>query len=863
MPTDNLPPDNTLPDDSLSGLHDVVPVNQMYENWFLDYASYVILERAVPAILDGLKPVQRRLLHSLWEMEDGRYNKVANVIGNTMKYHPHGDASIGDALVQLGQKDLLIDTQGNWGDPITGDNAAAPRYIEARLSKLALEVVFNEKTTEWGLSYDGRNKEPQNLPAKFPLLLAQGAEGIAVGLATKILPHNFIELCDASIQILKGKKVEIFPDFITGGAADVSEYKQGARGGKIRVRAKIKEIDKKTLVITEIPFGTTTISLIDSIVTANEKGKIKIRKVEDNTSSKVEIIIHLAPGISPDLTIDALYAFTQCELSISINACVIVEDKPCFLTVQDLLEISTHQTRNLLQKELEINLHELNEKWHFSSLEKIFIKEEMYIDFKKYDNKESLYQYLFKKFEPFKNKLIRKITEEDLHKLTQIPMIRITRFDSNKADEFLKELDGKILEVKQNLNNLTEFAIDYFKNIKNKYGKGRERKTELKTFEVIHAVSVAIANEKLYVNRVEGFIGTGLKKDEYVTDCSDLDDIIVFRKDGKCLITKVADKTFVGKDILHVAVFKRNDDRMVYHLIYSDGPKGFVYMKRFNIIGVTRDKEYDLTKGTKGSKVHYFSANPNGESEVVTVLLKVEPRMKKPQFDIDFSELVIKGRASAGNLVCKYEVKKITQKTKGVSTLSGRKIWFDSVLNRLNVDARGVLLGTFSAEDKILVVYSSGFYEFTNFDLTNHFDDGIVLIKKYVPNSILSVVYFEGSQKLYFVKRFLIEAGTIGKKVTFISESPGSKLIIASLAKNPSITINFAKDKKQAPQPQNVNLSDFIDVKGLKAIGNKLTSLKVSEIKLTSGEEDNYAEAESPVVHKKNTPHNNSGGTLF
>ena len=846
---DTSPQDENKPlsADGYQGLSESRSIQSLYEHWFLEYASYVILERAVPGITDGLKPVQRRILHSMWEMEDGRYNKVANIIGNTMKYHPHGDASIGDALVQMGQKDILIDTQGNWGDPITGDNAAAPRYIEARLSKLALEIVFNPKTTHWGVSYDGRNPEPQFLPVKFPLLLAQGAEGIAVGLSTKVLPHNFIELCDAAIQVLKGKTPEIYPDFITGGYADFSAYQQGARGGKVRVRAKIRELDKKTLVITEIPFGSTTTSLIDSIVTANEKGKIKIRKVEDNTSSQVEIVVHLAPGISPDITMDALYAFTQCELSISVNACIIIEDKPHFITVQEILRITSFQTKALLQRELEIELSELQEKWHFSSLEKIFIREEMYIDFKKYDNRDTLYVYLYKAFEPFKKKLLRAITDEDLHKLTQIPMIRITRFDSAKADAHLKDLDVKIEHVKQNLSTITEYTIAYFKNLKTKFGAGRERKTEIRTFDTIKASTVAIANEKLYVNRAEGFVGTGLKKDEFVGDCSDLDEIIIFRNDGKCLVTKVADKTFVGKDILHVAVFRKNDERMVYHLIYSDGPKGAIYAKRFNVLGVTRDKEYDLTKGTKGSKVLYFTANPNGESETVTINLKVLPRMKKPQFDYDLGELTIQGRGSGGKQVCKYEVKKITLKSKGVSTLSGRKIWFDDILKRLNTDGRGKYLGSFSGEDLILAVYGSGSYELTNFDLSNHYDDDLRVIRKYKDDIVLSAVHLDGAQKIHFVKRFVPEQVSIGKKVSFISEAPGSKLIVVASGETPAITVKFAKDKKTVPPPIDVFLHEFIDVKGMKAQGNKLSPLKVSEVLLQAGAEPELTEADDPL----------------
>lgn len=824
---------------------DSIPVHQMYENWFLEYASYVILERAVPGISDGLKPVQRRILHSMWEMEDGRYNKVANVIGNTMKYHPHGDASIGDALVQLGQKNLLIDTQGNWGDPITGDSAAAPRYIESRLSKLALEILFNEKTTDWGVSYDGRNREPYNLPVKFPLLLAQGAEGIAVGLSTKILPHNFNELCEAAIQVLKGKTPELYPDFITGGHADFSAYNQGARGGKVRVRAKIKELDKKTLVISEIPFGTNTTALIDSIVAANEKGKIKIRKVEDNTSSQVEIVVHLAPGISPDITLDALYAFTACEVSISVNACVIIDQKPHFVTVIDILKATTLQTKALLERELQIALEEYQAKWHFASLEKIFIREEMYIDFKKYDNRESLYAYLYKQFEPHKKKLLRPITDEDLHKLTQIPMIRITRFDSAKADAHMKDLDEKIAEVRNHLANLTEYAITWFKNLRQKFGQGRERRTEIRTFDTIKAATVAIANEKLYVNREEGFIGMGLKKDEYLGDCSDLDDVIVFRRDGKFLVTKVAEKTFVGKDIIYAAVFRKNDDRMTYHFIYSDGAHGAVYVKRFNVTGVTRDKEYDLTKGTKGSKLLYFSANPNGESEIVTVMLKIIPHMKKPQFDFDFGDLAIKGRGVAGNQLCKNEVKKVVLKSKGLSTLSGRKIWFDEVLKRLNTDGRGKYLGSFSGDDQIVAVYGSGSYELTNFDLTNHYDEDLKIIRKYKEGIVISAVHLDGAQKIHFVKRFIIEPAAQGKKVSFINEAPGSKLTVVSIAEDPIITVKFAKDKKWVYEPMEIHLSEFIDVKGLKAQGNKLSNLKVTEV-ILQAESEEALESEVP-----------------
>jgi topoisomerase-4 subunit A len=697
----------------------------MFKNWFIDYASYVILERAVPAMEDGLKPVQRRILHSMWELEDGRYNKVANLIGNTMKYHPHGDASIGDALVSIGQKDLLIDCQGNWGNVLTGDSAAAPRYIEARLSKFAQEVIFNPKTTNWGLSYDGRNKEPITLPVKFPLVLAQGVEGIAVGLATKILPHNFNELIDASIQILKGKKATIYPDFITGGIADFSDYKDGLRGGKIKIRARIKELNSKTLIISEIPFGTTTGSLIDSILAANDKGKIKVKKVEDNTAENVEILIHLQPGISPDKTIDALYAFTNCEMSISPNACIIENEKPRFIGVSEILKISTHQTLALVKRELEIEQNELEEKWHFSSLEKIFIKEEMYIDFKKYATKETLFAYLYERFKPFKKKLIRDINDEDLNRLTQIPMIRITRFDSIKAEAHMKELDEKIATVKNNLANLTDYAIEYFKNLKKKYSAGRERKTETKQLETIVATQVVMANEKLYVNRAEGFIGTSLKKDEFVTDCSDIDDIIAFTKEGKMKVCKVSDKVFIGKDIIYVAVFKKNDERTTYNMIYSDGPKGITFIKRFNVTGITREKEYDLTKGTPNSTVHWFTINPNGEAEKVNVILKPLSGIRKLEIDVDFAETPIKARTSVGNIVTKYAVKKIVLKEKGASTLEGEDYWFDETVHRLNKNERGTYLGKFGGDDKILTVTTKGFYKLYTYDILNHFDENI------------------------------------------------------------------------------------------------------------------------------------------
>jgi topoisomerase-4 subunit A len=818
------------PEHSGGGDHNITHLKGMYNNWFLEYASYVILERAVPALEDGMKPVQRRILHSMWELEDGRYNKVANVIGSTMKYHPHGDASIGDAMVQVGQKDLLIDMQGNWGNIFTGDSAAAPRYIEARLSKFALEVVFNPKTTTWQSSYDGRNKEPVTLPVKFPLLLAQGVEGIAVGLACKILPHNFHELIDGSIAILRGRKADIYPDFPTGGLADFSNYNDGLRGGRIRVRARIGMYDKKTLVISEIPFNTTTGSLIESILAANEKGKIKIRKVEDNTAEKVEILVHLAAGSDPDKTIDALYAFTDCEISISPNACVIENDKPRFVGVNEMLKISTHRTLDQLKKELELELHELQEKWHFASLEKIFIKEEMYIDFKKYSNRETLYEYLHERFKPHKRKFLRPIQDEDLQKLTQIPMIRITRFDSIKADEFLKELDQKIDQVKNHLANLTEYAIEFFKELKKKYGTGRERKTEIKSFENIIATRVVIANEKLYVNREEGFAGYGLKKDEFVTDCSDIDDIIVFRKDGTMVVSKVQEKAFVGKDMLHIAVFKKSDERTTYNMIYRDGPKGAVLMKRFNVTGITRDKPYDLTKGTAASEVLYFSVNPNGEAERVTVFLKPSVALRKLQFDLDFSELAIKSRSSIGNMVTRNPVKKVVIKEKGMSTLGARKVWFDDAVHRINYDVKGTYLGEFMVEDRILVVTASGYYALKSVELTAHFDEDIILIEKFDATRTVTAVYFDGESKQYFVKRFIIDPAST--RVHFVTEHAESRVELVSLDDAPVITLQFAKVKGFTPKDEKIKLADFIEVRNIKAKGNKLSAAKIKEVNL-------------------------------
>lgn len=827
--------ENTNNEQEHKELSGVKHVSGMFKNWFIDYASYVILERAVPAMEDGLKPVQRRILHSMWELEDGRYNKVANLIGNTMKYHPHGDASIGDALVTMGQKDLLIDCQGNWGNILTGDSAAAPRYIEARLSKFGQEVLFNPKTTNWGMSYDGRNKEPLTLPVKFPLVLAHGVEGIAVGLATKILPHNFNELIDASIQILRGRKAQIFPDFMTGGIADFSDYKDGLRGGKIKIRARIKELNSKTLVISEIPFSTTTGSLIDSIIAANDKGKIKVKKVEDNTAENVEILIHLQPGISPDKTIDALYAFTNCEVSISPNACIIENEKPRFLGVSEILKISTQQTLELLRRELEIEKNELEEKWHFSSLEKIFIKEEMYIDFKKYSTRESLYEYLYERFKPHRKKLLREIVDEDLQRLTQIPMIRITRFDTIKAEEHMKELEAKIEAVKGHLANLVDYAVEYFKNLKKKYGAGRERKTETKELETINATQVIIASEKLYVNRAEGFAGKSLKKDEFVCDCSDLDDIIAFTKEGIMKVFKVSDKVFIGKDIIHIAIFKKNDERTTYNMIYTDGPKGITFIKRFNVTGVTRDKEYNLTKGTPNSTVHWFTINPNGEAETVQVILKPVSGLRKFELDVDFSEIPVKGRASTGNIVTKYAVKKVLLKTKGASTLAAEDYWFNDAVHRLNKEGKGTYLGKFAGEDKILTVTSKGYYKLYTYDVLNHFDEDIVLIEKFYPQQTLTCVYYDGESKSYITKRFLPENTT--SKTLIITEHDDSRIELITSQIQPVIDVKFGKQKDKDIPDETVNLVEFSPVTNMKAKGKKLTSYKVKEINLRESQE--------------------------
>lgn len=796
-------------------------VQGQYKNWFLDYASYVILERAVPAVEDGLKPVQRRILHAMKEMDDGRFNKVANIIGQSMQYHPHGDASIGDALVNMGQKDLLIETQGNWGDVRTGDEAAAPRYIEARLSKFALEVAFNAKTTEWQLSYDGRKQEPVTLPMKFPLLLAQGADGIAVGLSTKILPHNFIEICDAGIKYLRGKKFELLPDFMTGGMMDATHYNEGKRGGKIRVRADIEERDKKTLVIKSIPYGITTSTLMDSIVKANEQGKIKIKKVTDATAKNVEILVELASGISPDITIDALYAFTDCEISISPNACVIVDKKPRFLGVHELLKISVDKTKDLLQRELEIKLRELEDKWHYTSLEKIFFEEKIYKELeKKHETWEKVIAAIDKAFDPFKKKLKRDVTREDILKLTEKPVRRIYKLDIDELNEQIKGIEADIKQVKYDLNNLVDFTVAYFENLSKKYGKGRERKTEIKLFDTIQAKQVAIANTKLYLNREEGFIGTGLKKDEFLCECSEFDDIIAFTKRGIMKVIKVADKTFIGKDILHAAVFMKNDDRTTYNMIYTDGASGISYAKRFNVTAITRDKEYDLTKGSDKSKVQYFSVNPNGEAEVVKITLSPNCSARIKEFDFYFETLDIKGRGSMGNQVTKYPVRIVKFKEKGNATLAGRNLWFDEIYGRLNGDEKGILLGSFEAEDKILVLYKDGSYELTDLELTQRFDaEKIALIEKFDPEKIITAVYADLDRKQYFVKRFKIETSTLHNKFFFIKEEKNIELETVTTAADP--VLYFEKGRGAQTQKIKYKIGKNIEVTGWKAVGTR------------------------------------------
>ncbi len=806
----------------------VAHLSGMYRDWFLDYASYVIMERAVPNVVDGLKPVQRRILHAMKQLDDGRYNKVANIIGHTMQYHPHGDASIGDALVQLGQKNLLIDTQGNWGNILTGDSAAAPRYIEARLSKFALEVVFNNKTTDWKLSYDGRNKEPVTLPVKFPLLLALGGEGIAVGLASKILPHNFNELCDASIHYLRGKEFELLPDFPTGGLADFSKYNDGLRGGQIRVRARIEKRDKKTLVITEIPYGKTTGTLIDSIIKANDKGKIKVKKIDDNTAENVEIVIHLAPGVSPDKTIDALYAFTDCEVPISPNACVIDGDKPNFMGVKEVLRRSAEQTKYLLGRELEIRKGELEEAWHLSSLEKIFIENRIYRDIEECETWEAVIRTIDKGLKPYKKLFYREITRDDIIHLTEIKIKRISKYDVKKAEEVIRAIEAELEEVKNHLAHLNDYTINYYRQIKKKYGAAYPRKTEIRNFETIVATKVAVANTRLYVNRKEGFVGTSLKKDEFVTECSDIDDMIVFLRDGKYIVTRVTDKVFIGKDIIHVGIFKKNDSRTIYNVIYRDGREPRYLVKRFAVTGVTRDKEYDVTRGKTGSRIFYFSANPNGEAEVVRVHLRPRPRLKKTVFDFDFGEQLIKGRNSMGNLLTKNPVLNINMKEKGVSTLGGRKIWFDDTVLRLNADGRGSFLGEFSGEDKILVIRKNGSFRTTNFDLENHYEDDILLIQKFRENKVWSVVYFDAEQNYYYVKRFSFEPTE--KLQSFIGDNPESKLVSITEVEYPRLEVSFG-GRNKGREPEIIEVAEFIGVKSYRARGKRLTNYQVDNIK--------------------------------
>ncbi len=822
-------------------LESVKHVSELYKDWFIDYASYVILERAVPHIDDGLKPVQRRILHSMWEMEDGRYNKVANIIGNTMKYHPHGDASITDALVGIGQKDLLIDTQGNWGNILTGDSAAAARYIEARLTPFALEVVFNPKTTQWQLSYDGRNKEPVTLPVKFPLLLAMGVEGIAVGLSCKILPHNFNELIDASIAALRNKKVEIYPDFPTGGIIDVSNYNDGKRGGKIKVRARIKEINSKTIVITEIPFGTTTTALIDSIIAANEKGKLKIKKIEDNTSDTVEIILYLHPDVSTDLTIEALYAYTQCEMTISPNAVVIENDKPRFMSVSEMLKYSANRTLELLKKELEIELSELKEKWHFASLEKIFIKEEMYVDFKKFDTKETLYEYLYKRFEKYKKQLIRPITDDDLHKLTQIPMIRITRFDSIKADEHIQELNEKIKQTQHHLDNIVDYTIEYFKELKRKYGKGKERKTEIRTLHQVQKTEISIPNQRLYIDKEEGFIGTSLRKNEFLFECSDNDEILAITAEGIMKVVKVADKTYIGKDILYAGIFKRNDENTVYNLIYRDGPKGVYFVKRFMIGGVTRDKEYHLTKGTPNSKIVYLSVNPNSETEKIIVLLKPNSGARKTEIEFDFASIDIKSRSTIGNILTKYPIAKVLLKEKTAGQIKAENWWYDPATNKPNQNETGKYLGTFYPDDKILVVTKKGYYKLIDPDVLAFLENDTFLVDKFNNENIYTLIYFDGESKNYYIKRF--KAEPTSSKIMIINEHSDSYIELMTSINHPKIKLQFAKDKGKEIPDTYINIEEVAPHINIKSKGKKVSPFKIKNIILEEPEEIKEAKA--------------------
>ncbi|MBZ4675909.1 MAG: topoisomerase [Anaerophaga sp.] len=839
----------------------ITPLQGMYRSWFLDYASYVILERAVPHIHDGLKPVQRRILHAMRRIEDGRYNKVANIIGYTMQYHPHGDASIGDALVQLGQKNLLIDTQGNWGNIFTGDSAAAPRYIEARLSKFALDVVFNPKITEWKPSYDGRNQEPVALPVKFPLLLAQGVEGIAVGLASKILPHNIAELIDASIAYLKGQPFELYPDFPTGGMMDVSRYNDGLRGGVVRVRAKISKLDNKTLVISDIPYGKNTTTLIESILKANEKGKIKIKKIDDNTAQKVEILVHLPDKTSPDKTIDALYAFTDCELSISPNACVIRDEKPAFLTVSEILKSNTDHTVHLLTRELEIRKEELEEAWHLSSLEKIFIEKKIYQRIEECETYEAIIKTIDHGLEPFKNLLKREVTRDDIIKLTEIKIKRISKFDSKKADEYIASVEEELEQVEYNLNNIIPYTIDYYKGLKKKYSSHYPRMTEIRSFENIEASKVVVKNEKLYINREDGFVGTALKKDEFVCNCSDIDDIIIFYKDGRYLVTKVQEKSFVGKNIIHIAVFKRNDSRTIYNVVYRDGKRGNTYVKRFAVTGVTRDKEYNLTKGTPGSEVLYFSANPNGEAEILKITLKPRPRLRNQFFEFDMAELAIKGRGAQGNILTKYDIHKIVLKKKGESTLGGRKIWFEPEILRLNVDGHGKYLGEFHPGDQILVMTTDGYFFQTNYDLANHYEDNILCIEKFNPDIVWSAVYYDADQDYYYVKRFQVEP--VSKPQRFIGDNPKSRLIRLTQVDYPRLEIKFGGEDKDR-EKKIVEVAEFINVKGWRAKGKRLTTYQVHNIMELEPivREEPETEPETESEEKKDTPEDEDKGQM-
>jgi len=848
----------------------ITRVTGMYKDWFLDYASYVILERAVPSVEDGFKPVQRRIMQSMKDLDDGRYNKVANIVGHTMQYHPHGDASIADAMVQIGQKDLLIDTQGNWGNILTGDRAAASRYIEARLSKFALDVIFNPKVTNWQSSYDGRRKEPINLPVKFPLLLAQGAEGIAVGLSTKILSHNFNELIDASIKYLKNKRFTLYPDFITGGIADFTNYNDGKRGGKVRVRAKINIVDKSTLLISELPYSTTTTSLIDSIIKANDKGKIKIKKIDDNTSSKVEILIHLPSGISPDKTIDALYAFTNCEVSISPLSCIIENNKPCFLGVSEILIKSTDNTVNILKKELEIRLQELEDQWHNFSLERIFIENKIYRDIEKEETWEGVLKAIRDGITPFIKILKREVTNDDIARLTEIKIKRISKFDIDKAKEKIENLEDQISEVKVNLGNLIEFAISYFTRLKKDYSSDKNRRTEIKVFDDVDVKKVVMRNTKLYVNREEGFIGTSLRRNEYVCDCSDIDDVIVFTDNCNMMVTKVASKTFIGKNIIHVAVFKKKDVRTIYNMVYKDGDKAFNYIKRFAVSGVTRDKLYALSSSKKPSLVKYFSANPNGEAEKITINLRQNAKIKKLKWDVDFSDVMIKGRGTRGNILTKNTIKNVELKEKGVSTLKPRKIWFDETVQKLNVDGRGELLGEFRGDDKILVVSQNGSLKIIQPELSTHFNDDMIVLEKWIPKKPISAIYFDGKKEKYFAKRFLAE--NKNKEEVFISENKGSFLELISTDWKPVFELVFIKLRNKDQRPnQRIVFEEFISVKGIKAQGNQLTPHKIKQVNTLESLEYRPEDGESidendPTLNEVKEDENDSGSaqtTLF